>query len=77
MKTRMIEVRVFEKGDRVMSPAGSGTVMETDTFETEYEYLSRWTKVRLDNAPGAKVVPMDSDLLISLDEWEAGNRKLN
>ena len=74
MKTKMIEVRLYEKGDRVMTPMGAATVMETEVIETESEYQSRLVRINHDgNIDPEAISPADPDVLMSLDDWEARN----
>lgn len=49
MKKVLVSITLLEKGDRVHTPEGRGTVMETEKVpKTEYDVMNRDVKVLLD-----------------------------
>lgn len=70
LKTIMIEFKQYEKGDRVQTPMGPATVAQTETFTTENDLLSRLVMVNYDGAIRNDPVPIDPDLIVSMDDWE-------
>ena len=69
----MISVRFYEKGDRVCTPAGRGTVIETETRPSlgtaNSAMIDREVMVKLDHPErGRSQMEIDATLFILLDE---------
>ncbi|MCK5613508.1 hypothetical protein KAR91_67180 [Candidatus Pacearchaeota archaeon] len=56
MKTITVEIELFENGDRVITPNGSGLVMKDETTPVNNE---REVMIKLDNVPAGIIYCMN------------------
>lgn len=54
MKTQLVEVHLFEKGDRVCTPCGVGVVLEDEVWSEETE---KWREVLIQHDEGLSANP--------------------
>jgi len=54
MKTQLVEVHLFEKGDRVMTPRGVGVVLEDEVWTKDSE---NWRTILVQHDKGSSENP--------------------